>query len=331
MIDHSAKGLVHAAATAKPRAELNLPLLLNFQKNCHIKFAKLLEACDAKLSLGITQLRRDFADYPIDKRWSPGVHVLFTDLARSMVSGNVGAIFDCIMKLKIGLSSLPLDAQLSTSSILSEAWEETYVSHLRAYDQKDMHGRLTIARPFLDDEIISFHQQNISAALEMIKLHDIEVAHEIHDFVTSIKIFHGRVLRGDTSNRSYGAIWLRVPEPEDDQVGYWIEHIVHEVAHMRLELFRELDPAVLNPRSEKKFKAPIRDDPRHMQGVFHATFVLARMIRVFKSLSLAGYEKRFRDRLQLCRLQFEVGMETLRHPEAKFTEAGHQIVATFSG
>lgn len=330
MENDAAQELLHLAATSVPRAELNLPLLLNFQKNRSASFATLLNACNTKLQLGIESLIKDVGDYPIDQRWSPGLHVLFSDLARSMTAGDVCGIFDCVMKIKRGLHSLPLNAPLSTSSILSESWEESYVNHLRSYDQKDMHGKLTIARPFLNDELVSFHQTNILAAYEMIRRHDGEIMQEIEDFVTSIKIFHGRVLRGDTSNRSFGAVWLRVPEPEDDQVGYWIEHIVHEVSHMRLELFRELDAVVLNPRSEKKYKAPIRDDPRPMQGVFHATFVLARMIRVFKLLSLAGYEKRFRDRLQLCRLQFQVGMETLRHPDARFTDAGREIISTLT-
>lgn len=35
-----------------------------------------------------------------------------------------------------------------------------------------------------------------------------------------------------------------------------------------------------------------------------------------------GYDKRFRDRLQLCKLQLEIGLNTLEHPKAKFSDNG---------
>jgi len=186
-----------------------------------------------------------------------------------MSSGKVDAIYDALMNIKRGLGALEFDANVSASSILSAFWEESYVKHLRDYDQTDLRGNITIARPFLSDSEIEFHSKNIQAALDLIAKTDKEMSSEINDFVTHRKIFHGRVLRGDTSNISFGAMWLRVPEPEDDQVGYWIEHIVHEVSHMRLELFMNLDCAVLNPNTEKKFRAPIRDEPRPMRGIFH--------------------------------------------------------------
>lgn len=105
---------------------------------------------------------------------------------------------------------------------------------------------------------------------------------KITEFVTHIKIFEGKVLRTDTSNISFGSMWLRVPEPEDDQVGYWIEHIVHEVSHLRLEAHFFLEKLVLNSGDEKIFRAPIRDDPRPMRGIFHTAFVLARMVRILQ-------------------------------------------------
>ena len=164
----------------------------------------------------------------------------------------------------------------------------------------------------------------------MIRACDVDIAHEISVLISSIKLFQGRVLRGQASGNTMGAIWLRIPDPHDDQIGYWIEHIVHEVSHLRLHAMFFQEKFVLNSNDECKFKAPIRDDLRPMFGVFHATFVLARMIRTFKKLSFQGYASRFRDRLQLCQLQFEIGLNSVYLEDAKFTDNGKLIRESFA-
>ena len=58
---------------------------------------------------------------------------------------------------------------------------------------------------------------------------------------------------------------------------YYLQQIVHETAHLRLFVVNIEDPLVLNP-PEQKFRAPFRDDERPMLGIFHAYFVLARMV-----------------------------------------------------
>ena len=58
---------------------------------------------------------------------------------------------------------------------------------------------------------------------------------------------------------------------------YYLQQIVHEVAHLRLFIVNIEDQLVLNP-PEERFKAPFRDDERPMLGIFHAMFVLARMV-----------------------------------------------------
>lgn len=58
---------------------------------------------------------------------------------------------------------------------------------------------------------------------------------------------------------------------------YYAQQIIHETAHLRLFIANIEDPLILNA-PEQKFRAPFRDDERPMLGIFHAYFVLARMV-----------------------------------------------------
>lgn len=52
--------------------------------------------------------------------------------------------------------------------------------------------------------------------------------------------------------------------------------IAHEAAHMLLFGFTVDEPLVMNDDSER-YPSPLRSDPRPMDGIYHATFVTARM------------------------------------------------------
>lgn len=57
------------------------------------------------------------------------------------------------------------------------------------------------------------------------------------------------------------------------------------------------EPLVRNPNSER-FASPLRSDPRPMDGVFHATFVCARLYLLYRRLlerrpeGLSGFDRR---------------------------------------
>ena len=53
------------------------------------------------------------------------------------------------------------------------------------------------------------------------------------------------------------------------------ETLVHEAAHTLLTALAREEPLVRNPRSAR-YQAPVRRDPRPMEGIYHATFVLSR-------------------------------------------------------
>lgn len=294
----------------------------------HVKQKLLLDLkrCEDVLKLQVGDLKMAVEGWSESQRWSPERYLRAVELEGAMRKGEVTQILDELQTIRRYVDRpFAADEPPLISTILTEEWEPSYIAGMRLYAQKNIRGEATLVRPIVDIAAMARHRPNIQEALDLIKAHDPDQFHEIQELVTRIKIFDGRVLRGESSTKTFGAMWLRVPPAEDDQVGYWVEHIVHEVSHIRLFAENFFDQLVLNPRDECKFEAPIRDDLRPMYGVFHAAFVLARMFRVFRRMSLAGLDARFRDRLQLIRLQFDRGLKTLAHPDARFTPLGAAI------
>ncbi|QDC08719.1 HEXXH motif domain-containing protein [Oceanicola sp. D3] len=65
------------------------------------------------------------------------------------------------------------------------------------------------------------------------------------------------------------------------------EVLAHESAHSLLFGLTIEEPLVLNPGDER-FPSPLRADPRPMDGIYHATFVSARMAWAMEGLAASG-------------------------------------------
>ncbi len=72
----------------------------------------------------------------------------------------------------------------------------------------------------------------------------------------------------------WGALFINAGCHEGDVA--LIEAIAHESGHSLLFGFTLDEPLVLNDPG-KLFRSPLRDDPRPMDGIYHATYVSARM------------------------------------------------------
>lgn len=94
-----------------------------------------------------------------------------------------------------------------------------------------------------------------------------------------------------------------------------VEVIAHESAHTLLFGMAIDEPLVFNPDDEL-FASPLRVDPRPMDGIFHATFVSARMHWVMTRLAAsglldAGEVEAAREAAAADRVNFLSGYETV--------------------
>lgn len=136
---------------------------------------------------------------------------------------------------------------------------------------------------------------------------------EIKRLVSRIYLFSGRTVVGLTDPRFHGAMFLSAPRTPHGSIAYYIEHIVHETSHMYLNTLLAFDPIVRNGQ-DALFDAPIRADKRPLLGIFHATFVLFRIVHALRAYAQAtkGVEHDAAARMtdeSLCR--FAKGMAVL--------------------
>ena len=83
----------------------------------------------------------------------------------------------------------------------------------------------------------------------------------------------------------WGALFLNASAHGSDVAT--IEAIAHESGHSLLFGLTIDEPLVLNDGREL-FASPLRDDPRPMDGIYHATFVSARMHWAMSELLRSG-------------------------------------------
>lgn len=108
-----------------------------------------------------------------------------------------------------------------------------------------------------------------------------------------------------------------------------VELVAHEATHLLLFAIA-LDEPLLTNAPEERFHSPLREAPRSMDGVFHATIVAARIIRAMLSQAEAeGRQSRLGqdalDRAARCVQLFEEGVEIIESG-ARLTPLGRRVL-----
>ena len=138
----------------------------------------------------------------------------------------------------------------------------------------------------------------------------------------------GRGFGGITTPFLWGAVVLN-PERWRDRLAL-AEALAHENAHALLFGLAEGQPLSANDRAQR-FASPLRSDPRPMEGIVHATFVLARMIACLERLlAMKSLSPDERDQavaaLHRHRMGFLDGLAVI-DAHARLTDRGSAILA----
>lgn len=125
----------------------------------------------------------------------------------------------------------------------------------------------------------------------------------------------------------WGALFINATAHDSDVAT--IEAIAHESAHSLLFGLTVDEPLVLNDDQEL-FSSPLRDDPRPMDGIYHATYVSARMHWAMSQLlvrgALAPQEVELaRSHCEANRRSFWVGYATVERA-ARLSESGRLLL-----
>ena len=136
-----------------------------------------------------------------------------------------------------------------------------------------------------------------------------------------------RTFDGASAFEIWGAIVLNAIEAKD--IVDMVQTLTHESSHVMLFGYCIDGQLILNPDSER-YASPLRQDPRPIDGIYHAVFILARMFYASTvlcesdQLDTALKEKADNTRRQFAK-RFYDGLGTLNE-HARYTEIGKNLM-----
>lgn len=141
------------------------------------------------------------------------------------------------------------------------------------------------------NEVAANCRRLVKDAFDLMDAGDPGLAAEIRALLREIILAAGTLeskamtFDGASAFMLWGAIILNANQPKRELT--MVEMLAHESAHNLLFGFSADESLVENP-PEELFPSPLRADPRPMDGIYHATFVTARMHRAVKGLLDSG-------------------------------------------
>lgn len=235
-----------------------------------------------------------------------------------------------------GIALEPAAAAPRLSNFDSEHYSGRQLDQLSRWWDAEPANRIGLTRA--SDAEYERSRQAAARAMEYLR----EAAPELHGEV-QILIRDIVIARPDGSNlmnysgASSFALWGAITINAETQCD-WIQfyrQIVHETGHNLLYAIARGDPLVKADRTVRR-SSPIRADPRPIEGIFHAAFVLAREVNAFDAL-LQWHDEGgelpeddvaiIADSLELSALAFWKCVETLREDDPGLTEFGDAVLA----
>ncbi|PRA80176.1 hypothetical protein CQ054_21305 [Ochrobactrum sp. MYb29] len=216
---------------------------------------------------------------------------------------------------------------IEIKSVGKTDWEEFIIANSQTLGEE--YFRIPPVISAISDVVLAEQKEALKNSIKLIEDHFSDMYLEMSGLLSNIRLFQGSVMMGITDVRMFGCLFIRVPRPEVDAQLYYAEHLTHEVSHMYLNAAMSIDPILLNDRSEL-FSSPLRPDPRPMIGVFHATFVTARIVQLFIALTSdrsTSEEAKVYLYQQLDELKAGID-EVARH--AKLTSVGSELLQEFT-
>jgi hypothetical protein len=146
-----------------------------------------------------------------------------------------------------------------------------------------------------------------------------EVAGEVRHIINELLIVTGDPtlkyqFDGGSHFQLWGALFLNADFHQTDYA--MAEVIAHESAHSLLFSFC-IDEALVENEDDELFTSPLRPDPRPMDGIYHATFVSARMHWTMTRLLDSG----------LLDASVIDAVQQARDADARNFEAGYGVIA----
>lgn len=204
----------------------------------------------------------------IDERLNPAVFTCHHQIATGLRLQDVGRVASALGTLARLLETSPYHEDFQIGPVAWDSIETEVLAFLCGPEgPRTSHGEFPeVWTPH--DEDLKHGVTWVEQSLPLLEELDPELHAEFETVVGSLRLFRGRAARGITSVRCFGLVLLRLPDPGpeiEEPLMYFLDHITHETSHLVLHTLMNVDPLITNGHAQR-FDAPIRPDPRPLQG-----------------------------------------------------------------
>ncbi|MDX1624456.1 MAG: HEXXH motif-containing putative peptide modification protein [Gemmatimonadota bacterium] len=233
----------------------------------------LCDRCRGVVPFDESAMRRLVVSLEGDTRYPPTTFGEYYALASALFAGDHRAASRWFERLG---RSRPMEVEQRTGPLKDvESCERSALYHRLLMGDTDLD--LDILPP--PDDVSREFEERYRRGIRLLERTVPELAEEIRAIVHEVVWVVGDPDRetqfdGGSSYRLWGALFLNAEHhPTEEAI---VEVVAHESAHSLLFGFCIDEPLVYNDEDEL-FESPLREDARPMDGIYHATFVSARM------------------------------------------------------
>lgn len=306
--------------SAEPSGERTAKIHVCYRRYFIQQFLSSIDATAEGIKLDVSHIRDRIAGLDPEMRLSPAAYVCLADLGEAMSSGNITRVLDALWSIQRTTDAELRDGDLRVEPAFSEEWERLFLSNVRGSEIDGEGARLL--RPLIDPDP-SGHFVGVHEALKVIGVVDPQMRAEFDELVCRVELFTGKGYYGFSSPAAFGAIFIRLPDAEPCE--YFLEHLVRDLSHLALNMLMIHDPLLENPGDMHKTR--LSDDERPLFLILQATYVLSRLVRVFRR---AGEREpgRYDETLDHLEKKYGEGFRTVER-EARLTDPGRLLFRSF--
>ena len=306
--------------TSKPLGDNVNSVASEYRKMVKKNFIENIQVAAKGLSLNLSSLIEKIETIEPHYKFSPHLFQLYAKLRSSMKQQDVEKVTSVVTILKNIHSQDLVTRDIKISSVFSDLWDSEFLN-----DKKYNNSENVVYQILPIDNTTDYISETNRALITIRELYK-DLYIEIIAHLTDIKLFKSSNFIGTSSSEAFGSIFLSYP---DEHIhSFLLENIVHEASHLHLDVLMSFDKIIEN-RFEGKFKSPVRKDLRPMYGVFHATFVLSRMVEIMQRMQKKYPSDYNSSRLSQLKKELKEGIMTVKK-HAILTINGKKIVASLS-
>ena len=271
------------------------------------------EQASGKLPFDFSALSPLIADMRSGARYPSSTFAIYAEIVLSICNDELDLTVSLLHELT---QEEPLAQRFRVLSIDDPAHINNTDRYLRSMNN-DPHIKFHMGPPPLD--LATRFKQRVMSAYELLTSAVPGLAEEFDELVSDLIMVVGDdkakyQFDGGSSYLLWGALFLNATSHETEVA--MVEVMAHESAHILLYACAA-DEALVNNPDEELFASPLRVDPRPMDGIYHATFVSARMHWALAELIRSG-------RLDDAAL---AAAHKAQHENVSNFWAGHDVVA----